>query len=109
MPTKKTVLCACQTPIATKTSSFQSRQYVMDVNQLAREHGLEVEAKAITTTGSQIEAYIQKNGKPDLIIGDPVEELKRRIPRVPVVSGMPLFTRIGKKQAQEEIVKILKK
>jgi len=32
----------------------------MNINQIAREHGLKVEAKAITTTGTQIEAYTQK-------------------------------------------------
>jgi len=84
----KTVMTTCATSLG------ESLRYAECVREIARKIGVEIKTKPISSSGRQIENYLASMGKPDLVIGDPVSALRRRIPsEIPVFSGVPFSNR----------------
>jgi len=103
MPKQKLVLTTCATSLGT------SIHYADEVREIAKRIGVLVKAEPMSSSGTQIEDYISRMGKPDLVIGDPVFGIKKKVPAdVPVLSGIPFLTGIGKDKLEEEIIKLLK-
>jgi len=92
------------------TSLGESLRYAGCVREIALKIGVKVKTKPTSSSGRQIEDYLAMIGKPDLVIGDPVSALRRRIPsEVPVFSGVPFLTGIGLQKLEEYIIAVLKK
>jgi len=104
MVKEKLVITTCATSLGT------SLHYAQEVRDIAKEVKIPVKTQPMASSGTQIEDFVKRMGKPDFVIGDPVFGIKRKVPAdVPVLSGIPFLTGIGKDKLIGEIKKLLLK
>lgn len=91
----KTVIVACGTAIATSTVAAKA------VEEACKKAGIQVVTKQCKM--AEIKGYISQGA--DLIV---TTTQMRFDPGIPVISGLPFLTGIGKEQVEKDIIEALK-